>query len=152
MLRQREARLGGRRFDLAFFSYLDQFVDQGLTRWDVGRHLGRTFSGLRFRVGHMRVPQRYAWLRAGPLDPDHVLTSRLCRGFAVLDEGVASSLSAKLHGKRVFVFPDVAYCDDPAGGDGVGEEVRRAAGGRVSSGCSAAWTGARGLRSSWGLP
>jgi glycosyltransferase involved in cell wall biosynthesis len=130
-VRERESQMGRRRFDLIFFAYLDQFLGQGLTRWDVERHLGMQFSGLRFHVGHVRSRQPYAWFRIGPLDPDHVLTSRLCRGFAVLDEEIANSLSSRLLGKRVFVFPDVADPQGATSGTGEGTEVGVAAAGRT---------------------
>jgi len=83
-------------------------------------------------LSHLRYPRRYAWARVGPMNPDHALSSKLCRGLAVLDEGCAPKLSNKLGGKPVFPFPDVAPMDSPTNGSAPETSaVRAAAAGRT---------------------
>lgn len=94
-------------FDLVFFPLLDEFIGRYQTGFDFDYRLKRTFSGVYFRPGHLRLPVRYPSLRRGPLNPDAALESKFCRAVAVLDENVASRLSARLGGKLVLPFPDI---------------------------------------------
>lgn len=93
--------------DLTFFAYIDVYLGFLLIPYIVDRIFHYRWSGLCFHPTHLRMPQRFLFIRRGPLNPVALLKSPWCQSIAVLDEGIAEKLQDKISSKKVVVFPDV---------------------------------------------
>ena len=102
-------RATGAAPDLVFFAWLDSYLNFFLD----GRFIDLVFryqwSGLFFHPRHLR-DSAYSPQDLGYYEE---LQSRFCTGVALLDEGIAARMQARLPAKRVVVFPDVADNSPP---------------------------------------
>lgn len=106
----RQARKAcGQSPDLVFFPWLDSYLRSlsGATLWGLRRVFRHPWAGLYFHPKHLRLPA----MQPGRTDPvvlERLLQAPNCRAVAVLDEGIAEQLAARIGGKPVIRFPDVA--------------------------------------------
>ena len=128
-VRRIEAR-SGFTTDLVFFPYLDSYLRFApfplLPKW----MLGRPWSGLYLRNGHLDAEQRSAapwWKRAAK--GDSLMKAPDCRAIYVLDERFNAELSSMV-GHPVLAFPDMTDETPPDSPSEIAIEIRRKARGR----------------------
>jgi glycosyltransferase involved in cell wall biosynthesis len=135
----------GVRPDLVFHTWLDSCVTPGLTAALTDLVMPFRWSGLYFHPWYLRQNLRLASIRRGPLSTEAALHSRRCPAVAVLDEGIADRLQARLHGKPVIVFPDPADASPPDRTFPPAIEIRARAQGRLIIGLVGALAKRKGL-------
>lgn len=106
-------RKTGIRPDLVFFLWLDNYLGHYRNRHVVDLLFPHDWAGLYFQPRHLRQYGHLSDIQGPPTDHDVELLSSRCRGVALLDEGVADLLRARLTDKPVVVFPDVADASPP---------------------------------------
>jgi hypothetical protein len=128
-VRRIEAR-SGHRTDLVFFPYLDSYLRfapfPSLPKW----MLGRPWSGLYLRNGHLdaeQFPDTPWWRRAAK--GDSLMKAPDCRAIYVLDERFNEELGNAV-GHPVFAFPDMTDETPPDGPSELAAEIQRRARGR----------------------
>lgn len=128
-VRRIEAR-SGYRTDLVFFPYLDSYLRfapfPSLPKW----LLGRPWSGLYLRNGHLdaeQFPNTPWWKRAAK--GDSLMKAPDCRAIYVLDERFNEELSSAV-GHPVFAFPDMTDETPPDGSSEFATEIQQRARGR----------------------
>ena len=131
--------------DLIFHTWLDNCITPGLTALLTDLIMPYRWSGLYFHPWYLRQDLRFASIRRGPLSTEAALHSRRCPAVAVLDEGIADRLQAKLHGKPVIVFPDPADASPPDRTFPPVLEIRERAQGRTIIGLVGALAKRKGL-------
>jgi glycosyltransferase involved in cell wall biosynthesis len=131
--------------DLIFHTWLDNCVTPGLTALLTDLIMPFRWSGLYFHPWYLRQNLRLAPIRRGPLSTEAALHSRRCPAVAVLDEGIADRLQARLHGKPVIVFPDPADASPPDQTFPPAIEIRERAQGRTIIGLVGALAKRKGL-------
>lgn len=99
--------------DMVFFLWLDNYLGYYRNRHVVNLLFPHNWTGLYFQPRHLRHYEHLSDVQGTPTDHDVELLSSRCRGVALLDEGVADLLRARLANKPVVVFPDVADASCP---------------------------------------
>ncbi len=119
----------GKQVDLVFYAciYDPEFNWIKL----VQRFLTLPWAGLYLHAFSLRSPETIITATGRPAAPERIFRNRLCKGIAILDEGMASRF-AELMGKPVVVFPDLTDERLPAVADGpiLANHLKRFAGGR----------------------
>ena len=131
--------------DLIFHTWLDNCITPGLTATLTDLFMPFRWTGLYFHPWYLRRDLRFASLRCGPFYTEAALHSRRCPAVAVLDEGIADRLQAKLHGKPVIVFPDPADASPPDRTFPPVIDIRERAQGRIIVGLVGALAQRKGL-------
>lgn len=137
-------RATGEQPDLVFHTWLDNCLTPGLSAGVTDLIFPYTWSGLYFHPWYLRTQLRFAGLRQGPLANHSALRSRRCPAVAVLDEGIAPLLQARLH-KPVIVFPDIADDSEPDAAYAPAQAIRRRAQGRTVVGLLGALSQRKGV-------
>lgn len=116
--------------DLAFFPWLDSYLGNYQSHHIIDVIFPYDWSGLYFHPSHLRLPLKHSTIKGGPHDYDEALQSKGCKSIAVLDEGIAGKLQAKLPDKLVVIFPDTADASHPDHNFPVLHEIIAKSGGR----------------------
>lgn len=141
----RRIKSSGVQPDLVFHTWLDSCVTPGLTATLTDLIMPYPWSGLYFHPWYLRQNLRFASMRRGPLSTEAALNARRCPAVAVLDEGIADRLQARLHHKPVIVFPDPADETPPDRTFPPAREIRERAQGRTIIGLIGALAKRKGL-------
>lgn len=128
-IRHASAKIG-KTPDLVFFPYVDSYLGAYLTRHIIEQLFPYNWVGMYLQPRHLRIPQRFPYIRWGPLNPNEILKSYRCQAVAVLDEGIAEKLQSQINGKPVFVFPDFADESPPDPNFSIAQQIREKAGER----------------------
>ena len=115
--------------DLVFFCWLDAYLLEGSRLVSALLPLAFPYrwSGVFFHPWHLRTPSG-AGREVLPAT-EHMLRSARCASVAVLDEGIAATLEAKIR-RRVVTFPDDTDDTVPASEDPMVARIRAMANGR----------------------
>jgi hypothetical protein len=128
-LRQAQ-QLTGKKADLVFFTWLDSYLDSCQNRLLTDLVFPYDWTGLNFNCYEMRQNPDPTPLPFGFGAPEEPLRARHCRGVAILDGSFAPTLQARLPGKKVVVFPDVADAAPPDRDFPLLQQIIEKAGGR----------------------
>ena len=94
--------------DLVYFAYLDAYLDYYTTPRIVDLLFPYAWTGLFFSPWYLRQYEQESDIQGPPTEYDVELLARRCRGFGILDEGIAERMRKRFPGKQIVVFPDVA--------------------------------------------
>lgn len=120
--------------DLVFLSWLDTYVDPGLSGRAIDRLFPYPWAGLYFFPGEHRGTSRHRGLALWRLRRGGPFRGRNCRGVAVLDEVALAPLGRRLAPRPVVRFPDLTD-ETPPAGTPLATRIREAAAGRKVIGC-----------------
>jgi len=120
----------GKETDLAFFAWLDSYMSILIPSMVIDRIFHWRWAGLYFHPVHLRIKQRYSFIRKGLLDHDNLLSLESCRSVAVLDEGISNCLQQKTGKRPVVVFPDLTDNTAPDKECQIALDIREKAKGR----------------------
>lgn len=116
--------------DVVFFAMLDFYTSALLPYRIVDIIFPYKWSGLYFHPWHLRIGQRFSWIRRFAFDKDSIFKSRNCRAIAVLDEGIISKLKEKAKYKTIIAFPDITDESKPDVTCSLAQDIRNKANGR----------------------
>jgi hypothetical protein len=93
--------------ELTIFPWIDSYLAPYITHHTVDRIFPYNWIGTYHLPQHLRIKQKFEFIRRGWLNSDSVLYSPHCLAVAVHDEGILDLLQQKLHGKPIVFFPNI---------------------------------------------